>query len=127
MDKLCRDDERVDADISASARILRAEAAIAGLRASFADWVKADLESIDAHMAAARIGIANDDIARPLEAVRRIAHNIKGQGGTFGCHALSAAAEALDTFLKKRAAGADLPIAEDLVAKLSSAYSSELA
>lgn len=113
-------------DESVAARIHRAEAAIAGLKASFAGWVKADIDLIDAHFAAAQ---ASDDQTKrtaELEALRRIAHNIKGQGGTFGCHGLSAAAADLDALLKRSNDGSTLAATGEMVAKLRHAFAKEL-
>jgi chemotaxis protein histidine kinase CheA len=119
--------EPIDADPSVAARIRRAEAAIAGLRANFAVWVRADLDSIGVHLAAARNATDLSVRADELEALRRIAHNIKGQGGTFGCYALSEAAGELDLALKRRENTPGIETIAAMTTKLSAAFARELA
>jgi HPt (histidine-containing phosphotransfer) domain-containing protein len=118
--------ESAHPDDGVAARIRRAEAAIAGLKANFKSWVKADVDSINVHFDAARL--AGDDTARAgeFEALRRIAHNIKGQGGTFGCHAMSAAACELDTLLKRQNGAEVVDRVAALVANLNAAFAAEL-
>lgn len=115
----------LDLDDSA-ARIRRAEQAIAGLKAQFALWVKGDIDSIAVHFEAAKASADPKVCAESLEELRRVAHNIKGQGGTFGCYALSEAAAELDQLLKRRCDATALPAAADLIAKLTSAFAREV-
>lgn len=120
-------DESFDAVDGTDARIRLAEAAIGKLKASFAEWVKADIDSIGVHLAAAESTSCDKTRLDQFEAVRQIAHNIKGQGGTFGCHDLSAAAGELDAFIKRRGGAGDIPATRDLAAKLRRAFARELA
>lgn len=117
----------VETNQSVAARIRKAEAAIAGLRANFAVWVKADLDSIGVHLAAALDAQEPAIRAEQLEALRRIAHNIKGQGGTFGCFGLSAAAGELDAALKRRQDAPDMGAVAQLTNRLTKAFECELA
>lgn len=126
MTELRAQDLALDADDTSADHIRRAEAAIAGLKANFAVWVKADIDTIAIHLGAATIAKCASERAAKLEDLRRIAHNIKGQGGTFGCHELSAAAAALDGLLKSRTAPPSLDVVAAMVANLNSAYLREL-
>jgi chemotaxis protein histidine kinase CheA len=127
MTKVSPADKGASDEDCVSVRIRRAEAAIANLKANFGAWVKADIDSIGVHFEAAFA--TSDPIKRAaeLEALRRIAHNIKGQGGTFGCHNLSEAAAALDSALKARGNGLDRNAVGGMVANLNAAYRDELA
>lgn len=116
----------LDTDDGADARIRLAEAAIAKLKVSFGAWVKADLDLIDVHLTAAESADCSDLRSEQLEALRRIAHNIKGQGGTFGCHALSEVASELDALIKRRGGAGDVPKVGELVARLRDAFAEEL-
>ena len=117
----------IDAADTAAQRIQRAEAAIAGLKASFAVWARADLQAIDDHFANA--AAAGDGASRDasLEELRRIAHNLKGQGGTFGCDGLSAVAAELDALLKNRRDETALEPAKALISVLWAAFAREAA
>jgi len=66
----------------------RAEQAIAGMTDDYLDWVRQDLIKIDAAFDALR----NADGARKdeLDAVFQLAHDIKGQGGSFGYDLMTA-------------------------------------
>jgi HPt (histidine-containing phosphotransfer) domain-containing protein len=75
------------------ARLRRADAAIAGLTAAFLTWTAAELDRAEALVAQSQDGRAAPEAA--FEAIRIIAHNIKGQGGTFGLPRLSDLAETL--------------------------------
>jgi hypothetical protein len=65
-----------------SAALARAEAAVAALARDYLVWAKADLEASYRHLAAAR----EDPAQRPqhIAALFSVAHNIKGQGSSFG-------------------------------------------
>jgi chemotaxis protein histidine kinase CheA len=114
-----------DEEDLAASRIRRAEEAIAGLKAQFVVWARADLDAIDAHFAKACAEKDAAARASHLEDLRRVAHNIKGQGGTFGCHDVSSAAADLDMALKTHR-GADAPVpARELIEKLRAAFARE--
>jgi HPt (histidine-containing phosphotransfer) domain-containing protein len=119
--------ERLFSDDMTALHIQRAEAAIAGLKAQFAEWVRADLASIDVHFRAAAEASSPAICGQHLEELRRIAHNIKGQGGTFGCNGLSAAAAELDALLKRRQEASVLQQVHQLIARLNAAYDTETA
>lgn len=121
-------DNTVDDDgDTAAQRIRRAEAAIAGLKAQFTAWAKADLQAINGHFSQALA--ATDDAARDasLEELRRIAHNLKGQGGTFGCDGISASAAELDALLKSRRDRTALEPTKALISALWAAFAREAA
>jgi HPt (histidine-containing phosphotransfer) domain-containing protein len=109
---------------SSETLIKRAEAAVAALRGQFTEWAQKDIASIDAHF---RDVCAEGDMetrGQSLEKIRQIAHNIKGQGGTFGFAALSDAAAALDAFIKSGKAAHDLEQTRAAIAGLHSAFRS---
>lgn len=116
-----------DPDEQVSTRIRRAEAAIAGLKAEFVTWVRSDLGAIGKHFARAAKAPTDADRRSSLEEVRAIAHNIKGQGGTFGCDGLSAVAAELDAFLKWRQDEQALEPTQALIARLWAAFENETA
>jgi chemotaxis protein histidine kinase CheA len=60
----------------------RAEKVIAGMADSYIEWVKEDLNKIDAAFAA--LVAAPEPRTTEVEALFQIAHDIKGQGGSFG-------------------------------------------
>lgn len=107
--------------------IRRAEAAIAGLRTQFVSWARADLDLINDHFARAETAPSAAVRNASLESLRCIAHNIKGQGGTFGCNGLSAAAAELDALLKRRQEASVLQQVHQLIARLNAAYDTETA
>ena len=60
----------------------RAEAAVAKLAETYVEWAMKDVMSLRAALAAARAD--PDRIADHLSALHAVAHNVKGQGGSFG-------------------------------------------
>lgn len=62
--------------------LARAEAALAGIAGRYLDWANADLVSLEAAMAGvlADPSPSNDHLARLFQ----VAHDMKGQAGTFG-------------------------------------------
>jgi chemotaxis protein histidine kinase CheA len=90
-------------DGTAAALILRAEAAVAALREQFVEWVRKDLAQIDALYREAAATDEGEQRAALFERIRQIAHNIKGQGGTFGYSDMTDAAAAIDKMLKLQA------------------------
>lgn len=113
-------DDTSDGDVSE--RIRRAEAAIASLRSNFVAWVGDDLDAIRGHLAKARITSSIDERLAAIEDIRRIAHNIKGQAGTFGFDALTVRAAALDAAIKTSGASVDLTAIAELCALLHGAF-----
>lgn len=73
-------------------RLARAEAAVADLAKSYVSWATADVDKCAEFLAAARSAMANaslpagavDDRMIAIQALYAIAHNIKGQGSSFG-------------------------------------------
>ncbi|MDY0871876.1 Hpt domain-containing protein [Dongia rigui] len=73
-------------------RLARAEAAVADLAKSYVTWASADVDKCTEHLATARAvqPVANipegavDDRMIAVQALYAIAHNIKGQGSSFG-------------------------------------------
>ena len=63
-------------------RLARAEAAVADLAKSYVSWASADVEKCAEHLAAARA--ATDARAAAVQDLYAVAHNIKGQGSSFG-------------------------------------------
>lgn len=91
---------RADAVAAIAESIRRAESAIADMRLQFVSWVRKDIEQIDRHLAYALTCDCLERRAAAMEDIRRIAHNIKGQAGTFGFADLTKAAAALDALIK---------------------------
>jgi chemotaxis protein histidine kinase CheA len=112
---------------TAASRIQRAQEAIAALKSHFVAWVRADLDRASDLFAAALNAKSAHECATQLEDLRRIAHNIKGQGGTFGCDGVSAAAEEIDHYLKRRRGPEALDVVGGLLAKLKSEFDRETA
>jgi len=65
-----------------AASIARAEAAVAELADSYLDWALEDLASLQAHLDSARE--TPQDCRRQVQALFQTAHDMKGQGSTFG-------------------------------------------
>jgi hypothetical protein len=78
--------------------IARAEAALASLQDGFADWVQADVDRLHAGLEALR-GDAADVAARRV--LFSTAHDIKGQGATFGYPLLSEIGQRLCRLLEE--------------------------
>ncbi len=64
------------------ATLERAEAAIAGMTDNYLDWVQDDLKKLDE--AFQKLKAATGDRKAEADAVFQVAHDIKGQGGSFG-------------------------------------------
>jgi len=60
----------------------RAEQVIAGMTDSYLEWVVEDLKKIEAAYNA--LASASGDGREEMQAVFQVAHDIKGQGGSFG-------------------------------------------
>lgn len=66
---------------SYEAMIAQAEAAVAALRDSYRATLAADIVSLEEIFARLHSGAAPEDV---LKDIHTVAHNIKGQGGSFG-------------------------------------------
>jgi len=63
--------------------VAKAEAVIAGLRAAYLSWVAEDMSKLDALLT--QVQAAAPEHRQPLmKSVFTIAHDVKGQGGSFG-------------------------------------------
>jgi hypothetical protein len=71
-----------DENDSMSAALERAEAAVAALARDYLAWARTDLELCHRHLAAARLEPAAR--GQHITELFGIAHNIKGQGSSFG-------------------------------------------
>lgn len=85
--------------------IRRAEEAVGRLAEQYRDWVRGDIEKLRASLAAATEG-AEARIAA-YKAVRHIAHDLRGQGTTFGYPLVSRIAQSISHSLKERAPDSD--------------------
>lgn len=73
-------------------RLARAEAAVADLAKSYVSWALADVAKCTEFLTAARAGAVSDDLPAgavdnrmiATQALYAVAHNIKGQGSSFG-------------------------------------------
>src|SRR5215470_16107418 len=87
-------------DVRMSATLKRAEAAVADLAKDYAAWALADVAK--ARKALAR---ANDDPAKraqQVEALFRVAHDLKGQGASFGFALVTKIGQSLCTLTRDR-------------------------
>ena len=87
-------------------RLARAEAAVADLAKSYVGWASADVENCGAHLAAARAG---EGAARldAIQALHSVAHNIKGQGSSFGFPLMTRIGNSLCRLTRNRRAAGD--------------------
>src|SRR3546814_501756 len=105
------------ADIGAEAHhshaeaMARAEAAVAALRVDYLRWVEEDLAKLDAALSMAARDAAQRDAA--LQDVHRVAHDMRGQGGSFGYPLVTRIAASLCRFVEMR--GKDAGEAEMVV------------
>lgn len=65
--------------------VASAQAAVAGLADKYIGWVNDDLKRLDTAIA----GVTDGHNAAALRAVYGVAHDIKGQGSTFGYHLIT--------------------------------------
>lgn len=65
--------------------VASAQAAVAGLADKYIGWVNDDLTRLDAAIS----GVTDGDNAAALREVYGVAHDIKGQGSTFGYHLIT--------------------------------------
>lgn len=69
------------------ARLARAEAVIEKMTESYLDWVETDLAKLEGELAALSPGAP--DTQERIDVIYRAAHDIKGQGGSFGYHLMT--------------------------------------
>ncbi len=78
--------------------LAQAEASFAEMRADYLEWVEADLGKLANALAGLKVGMtAGDAIYRDLFAV---AHDVKGQGGSFGYHLMTEIGTLMCRYLK---------------------------
>jgi chemotaxis protein histidine kinase CheA len=80
--------ERIDFVIDPEA-VTRAESIVASMSEEYLDWLRADLDELDGTLSEARGSV------RAVDQLRRKAHDIRGQGGSFGFPLISEVADAL--------------------------------
>ena len=85
--------------------IRRAEEAVSKLASQYREWVRGDLTKLRDVLAAAEAGGAARDAS--YEQVRRLAHDLRGQGSTFGYPLITRIAQSISQTLKARAAETD--------------------
>ena len=88
--------------------IRRAEEAVGKLAEQYRDWVRGDLQKLSDGMTAAKAGGAARTAA--YKEVRHIAHDLRGQGTTFGYPLITRIAQSISQVLKEGAADADSDI-----------------
>lgn len=89
------------------AALKRAEQALDGLKANFADWLAQDL----AVLAAARAAYAQQPGAKTRDALLRAAHDIKGQAATFEFPRIARVAGSLSRLVGEAPEKTALPLA----------------
>ncbi|SDG72627.1 Hpt domain-containing protein [Roseospirillum parvum] len=96
-DKVTRTPDGVD-----TATLERAEKMIASLQGSYLEWVEGDLERLQkAHDQAEAALAAGGDPTADLKALFEVAHDMKGQGGSFNYHLITQVGAYLCRFLEQ--------------------------
>ncbi len=85
--------------------IRRAEEAVGKLASQYREWVRADLKKLREAMASAAAGGEAREAA--YAQVRHIAHDLRGQGTTFGYPLVTRIAQSVSHTLKARAPNGD--------------------
>ncbi len=80
--------------------IARAEQAIANLAGDYVNWAKEDLAKLDAAYAELKASDGTDNKAQ-LDLIFHIAHDMKGQGGSFGYDLMTAIGDKLCRLVEK--------------------------
>ncbi len=90
------------ASLGVDAEVLRrAEAAVAAMRDEYLDWLRQDVARFETLLRQAQGGGAGEDGgSAEIEAMLRIAHDMRGQGGTFGFPRVSEVAASLCRLLR---------------------------
>jgi hypothetical protein len=76
----------------------RAEQVIAGLAENYLEWVEEDLVRL--HKAVAALSAATEGGKAELEAIYQVAHDMKGQGGSFGYQLITVVGNQLCRFIE---------------------------
>lgn len=77
--------------------IAQAEAAVAALRGSYRDTLAADIASLEEIFARLQAGALPADV---LKDIHSVAHNVKGQGGSFGYDLVTSIGASLCDYLR---------------------------
>ena len=80
--------ESIDFAIDPEA-VARAESIVASMSEEYLEWLRGDLDELDKTLSEARGSV------RAVDQLRRKAHDIRGQGGSFGFPLISQVADAL--------------------------------
>lgn len=89
------------ASLAVDAEVLRrAEAAVAAMRDEYLGWLRQDVVRFESLLRQAQG--SDDDGGIEIEAMLRIAHDMRGQGGTFGFPRVSEVATSLCRLLRGR-------------------------
>ena len=80
--------ESIDFAIDPEA-VARAESIVASMSEEYLEWLRGDLDELDKTLSEARGSV------RAVDQLRRKAHDIRGQGGSFGFPLISEVADAL--------------------------------
>jgi chemotaxis protein histidine kinase CheA len=89
----------VHGDDDAAEAVRRAEAAVAALKDEYPQWAEKHLAGLEAAMGEARS--QPEDRSTHLEAVADIAHDVKGEGATYGYPLMTELGESLYRFAAK--------------------------
>jgi chemotaxis protein histidine kinase CheA len=81
------------------AMLEKAEQVLAGLSDSYLEWVQQDLKNIAAAYEGLKAG--QGDQKKTLETIFRIAHDMKGQGGSFGYNLVTSVGNELCRMIEK--------------------------
>lgn len=87
-------------------RLARAEAVIEQMTANYLDWVETDLKKLETELADLKSDQA--DAAERMERIYRTAHDIKGQGGSFGYHLMTEIGALMCRYVENMSAGPSL-------------------
>lgn len=82
---------------SYEAMIAQAEAAVAALRDSYRETLAADIASLEEIFSRLKKGAAPADV---LKEIHSVAHNVKGQGGSFGYDLITSIGASLCDYLR---------------------------
>ena len=91
-----------------AARLKRAEAVIEKMTSDYLDWVEHDLSSLEANVAGLKPGAP--DAQQRVDDIYRTAHDIKGQGGSFGYDLMTEIGALMCRFIEHL----DTPTVEDV-------------
>lgn len=105
----------------------RAEAAVADLARSYTAWAGADVATCAAHLAEARAASGEARVARARD-IHAVAHNIKGQGSSFGYPLMTRLGQSLCQLTRRKPSfsDADLDLAQAHIDAMSLVLAKEI-